>query len=105
MALNIKSDDLINVYNYKEDNNFYIPMTTSLKIGNLVKIANNFERFWVKIVEIKDLYILGEIDNHLTFNESYDYKDVIIFEKCNIFEVFDSNIKETSKPLVKKKKN
>ena len=105
MALNIKSDDLINVNNYKEDIDFYIPETANLKVGNLVKISNNFERFWVKIKEIKELYILGEIDNHLTFNENYDYKDVIIFEKCNIFEVFNSNIKETSKPLIKKKKN
>ena len=59
---------------------------SNLKIGNTVKISNNLERFWVKIIELNDNYFLGKIDNYLIFNSEYDYEDIVIFEKENILQ-------------------
>ena len=82
MALNIHSDEwLLN----KE-----LLIINNLKIGDTVKIANNLERFWVKIIELNDNYILGKIDNYLTFNSEYDYEDIVIFEKENILQIHNN---------------
>lgn len=85
MALNLKTDDWI-INNKITTQNILL-----INKGLLVKIANNYERFWVKITEVNDKYILGSIDNHLSFNENYDYKDTVIFEKSNILDIHDSN--------------
>ena len=84
MALNIHSDMWLL--------NTKLSIISNLKIGNIVKIANNLERFWVKIIELNNKYILGKIDNYLTFNKEYDYQDIVIFEKENILEIHDTII-------------
>ena len=90
MALNLKTDDWIN------NKNIITQEIPKIDQGMLVKIANNFERFWVKVTEVNDKYLLGSIDNFLTFNENYDYKDVVLFEKNNIldFHLSDSKLLE-----------
>lgn len=85
MALNIHSDDwAVNK----------LKIISNLKIGSTVKIANNLERFWVKIIELNDSYILGKIDNYLTFNSEYDYEDIVIFEKENILDIHNIAISQ-----------
>lgn len=86
MALNLKTDDWIS------NKNIITQDIPKIYKGLLVKIANNLERFWVKITEVNDKYLLGAIDNYLTFNENYDYQDVVLFEKNNIldFHIFNS---------------
>ena len=69
MALNLKTDDWIS------NKNIITQEIPKIYQGMLVKIANNFERFWVKVTEVNDKYLIGSIDNYLTFNENYDYKD------------------------------
>ena len=44
---------------------------SNMEIGYSVKISNSKERFWVEINKITNHYILGRIDNNLTFNENY----------------------------------
>lgn len=85
MALNLKTDDWIN------NNKINTHDILLINKGLLVKIANNYERFWVKITEVNEKYILGSIDNHLSFNENYDYNDIIIFEKSNILDIHTSD--------------
>ena len=80
MALNIHSDDWVHNLNTNSLN------ISNLKIGNIVKISNNFEKFWVKIIDKNDNYILGKIDNYLTFNKTYDYQDIVLFEENNILD-------------------
>ena len=84
MALNIKSDDWVNCNEVQNLSN--------LQIGSIVKIANNYERFWVKIIDYKDTYLLGKIDNYLTFNFLYDYQDIVIFEKNNILDIHKKEV-------------
>ena len=81
----------------------------SLSIGYSVKISNNKERFWVEVNKITDQYIVGRIDNNLTFNENYDYNDLVLFEKKNIFDIHDLEFKKmivkyVNRNNVKKKK-
>ena len=114
MILNILSDDWINTHEIHilNSNNFTIPTNNdlnNLSVGNLVKIGNKMERFWVKIVEINKDYLLGKIDNHLTFNNKYDYDDIVLFEKKNIYNIHNDIVSEIVKNhmeehLIKKKK-
>jgi hypothetical protein len=97
--LNILTDDWINVKvmkkNYPTD--FDIPTRkelNSLSIGKLVKIGNKLERFWVKITEISDNFILGKIDNYLTFNSKYDYGNIILFDKKNVYEIHNDALND-----------
>ena len=99
MALNILTDNWINTHEIQIQNpdNFTIPTNddlNSLSVGNLVKIGNKMERFWVKLVEINKDYLLGKIDNHLTFNNDYDYNDMVLFEKKNIYNIQNHIITE-----------
>ena len=66
----------------------------NLEIGYSVKISNSKERFWVEVNKITDYYIIGRIDNNLTFNENYDYNDLVLFEKKNIFDIHDLEFKK-----------
>lgn len=91
MALNLKTDDWIS------NENIITQDIPKIYKGLLVKIANNLERFWVKITEVNDRYLLGAIDNFLTFNENYDYQDVILFEKNNILDFHIFNNKSITK--------
>ena len=97
MALNILTDTWIDVKKLQRShpNEFMAPsesILVSLSVGDLVKIGNNYERFWVKVVKITTDYVLGKIDNHLTFNNKYDYNDIILFEKNNIYEIYDTDV-------------
>ena len=95
MALNLKTDDWIN------NNNIITQDILTIYDGLLVKIANNYERFWVKITNINDEYLLGTIDNHLTYNENYDYQDTVLFEKNNILDIHNYNNKSINNDLLK----
>ena len=84
MSLNIHVDDWL-------INNNNLSIISNLNNSQTVKISNNLERFWVKIFEINESYILGKIDNYLSFNDNYDYQDIVIFEKCNILDIYKTN--------------
>jgi len=60
-----------------------------LKIGDFVKICNDSERFWVIIqsIDIKTGQMTGMIDNDLIGNPGYDYGDVILFHRKNIYDL------------------
>ena len=57
---------------------------------------------------IKKDYLLGKIDNHLTFNNKYDYEDIVLFEKKNIYNIHNNINKiiqnHIEEYLIKKKK-
>jgi hypothetical protein len=113
MILNILTDDWIDTHQIQllNPNNFTIPTNNdlnSLSVGNLVKIGNKMERFWVKIVEINKDFLLGKIDNHLTFSQKYNYNDIVLFEKNNIYNIHHdlteiTKINEAFETMIKKK--
>ena len=95
--LNIFTDDWIdtNKLHLLNPQSFAIPTNSeldNLSIGDLVKIGNKLERFWVKIIQINKDYLLGKIDNLLTFNENYNYNDIVLFEINNIYEIYSEII-------------
>lgn len=69
-----------------------------LKIGDVVKICDFSERFWVKI---KGIYassdnpfewsMFATIDNHLMGNQEYNMNDSIGFQAKNIYSIWGSH--------------
>jgi hypothetical protein len=69
---------------------FDIPNEDALKnleVKDRVKISNGFERFFVFVTGIDGNIVYGKIENHLIGKYDYDYKDVVHFEKKNIFMI------------------
>ena len=114
--MEIFTDDWVNVneMNSKYPNTFDIPTQNELEnitIGDTVKISNGFERFWVEIKEITNLYLIGRVDNELITNE-YSLNDYVMFEKRNIYDIHTIKDKKEiiknlnkMKILYKEKKN
>lgn len=89
--MEIFTDDWVNAneMNSKYPNTFDIPTQNELEnitIGDTVKISNGFERFWVEVKEITNLYLIGRVDNELITNE-YSLNDYVMFEKRNIYDI------------------
>ena len=61
-----------------------------IKKGDLVKVSDMKNAFWVKIMKIrKSKYnksFIGAIDNQLT-NSDYNYGDLITFNDSNVFDL------------------
>ena len=59
-----------------------------LEIGDIVKLCNGEERFWVVLTSVNhDLdYYEGEINNPLVSKHGYDYGDLIAFKRENIYQ-------------------
>ena len=96
--MEIFTDDWVDVnkMNSKYPNTFDIPAQNELEnitIGDTVKISNGFERFWVEIKEINNLYLIGRVDNELITNE-YNLNDYVMFEKRNIYDIHTIKDKE-----------
>lgn len=96
--MEIFTDDWVNAneMNSKYPNTFDSPTQNELEnitIGDTVKISNGFERFWVEIKEITDLYLIGRVDNELITNE-YNLNDYVMFEKKNIYDIHTIKDKE-----------
>lgn len=83
----------------KENKNFHVPnkkKIQSLIPGNLVKISNGEERFWVKIlqkqkVEDGNIVFIGEVTNKLLNPTQYDLGDEIYFISQNIIDIFNQD--------------
>jgi uncharacterized protein YegJ (DUF2314 family) len=60
----------------------------NLKQGDLVKVCENNERFWVTIIKLEDEKIVGRIDNDLVFRHEFGYGDTINFEKRHIYSIY-----------------
>ena len=65
-----------------------------LDIGYSVKISNGKERFWVEIKKIDKHFLLGKIDNKLLSYNEYNYNDLVLFEKINIYDIHDLEFKK-----------
>lgn len=66
----------------------------NLKEGEIVKVCNGWERFWVVVREINGDKLIGEVNNNLIGSvngdkpSSYNFKDLISFKKENIYQVW-----------------
>jgi uncharacterized protein YegJ (DUF2314 family) len=76
--MNVYLDSWIDVNNNKLNN---------IKKSDYVQICNGKERFWVKIVSIKDNAIIGSVNNYLELKRNYKYGDKVLFGKQHIHEI------------------
>jgi len=89
--MEIFTDDWVDAseMNSKYPNTFDFPTQDELEnitIGDTLKISNGFERFWVELKEVNNLYLIGRVDNELITNE-YNLNDYVMFEKKNIYDI------------------
>lgn len=96
MENKIKKNIFVDVLKIKEKFPKYsIPSKKKLdilKIGDVVKLSNGFEKFFVKITKFKlndKKKIVGTILNKLLYNYIYDYGDSVEFNLNNIFEIIN----------------
>jgi len=69
---------------------FQVPLDSTirkLKPGNLVKVARNGERFWVRVDGFVGRKWHGTVVNELSLNEDLDYGDSIYFMRKHIYDV------------------
>ena len=73
-----------------EPNLANVVLFDKIKKGDLVKISDMKNAFWVKIIKIRkskhNRGFIGVIDNQLT-NSDYTYGDLIAFHDSNIFDL------------------
>lgn len=79
-----------------------IEQLNDIKVDYSVKISNGKERFFVTVIEIhKNDYITGIINNKLCFNSPYDYDDLVMFQKKNIYNIHTVEDREDISNMVK----
>jgi hypothetical protein len=59
---------------------------SELREGDLVKVSNNAERFWLQIVARHGNVFVGRVDNLLLFGR-VNYGDHIEFQACNVYDI------------------
>ena len=71
--------------------NFELPDTTTLRVGDYVKIFNGTERLWVvlKFVRPGDERLAGRIDNYRVGVESrgYGFSDLVRFRRQHVYDI------------------
>jgi len=89
----IKRPRLANVkqmsIDYPEQCHYWDEEIKLMKVGDIAKIANSWERFWVVVKEISDKWIVGEVNNLLITEGSPDVGELLLFKRENIYEVWD----------------
>ena len=103
--MNYYFDNWINVNSLNIDNIPSDKELNELSVGYSVKISNGKERFWVEVQKVTDYYILGRVDNNLVSNQKYNYNDLILFERSNIFDIHDLEFKKMIVKYVNNKNN
>ena len=58
---------------------------SKIKQDDFVKVCLNDERFWVKVIEIHEDEIIGEVDNRLLEVQPFNMHDIIAFKKEHIY--------------------
>ena len=56
-----------------------------IKQDDSVKLCLNDERFWVKVIEVREDEIIGEVDNQLFEEQPFNLHDIIAFKREHIY--------------------
>ena len=79
-------------------------LTGNIVIGSLVKISNGRERFYVEVVRIDSVDIVGRVCNKLVKTDAYNMDDLVVFHTANAFEIMSPQEKtdraNTAKPIL-----
>jgi hypothetical protein len=84
--------NVIKIHNYWKDKWYKrIDITfvkNDIKIGFLVKICNEYERFWIEVIKLTNQFVYGKIENNLiAFNPPYNFGDIVRCKYTDIIEV------------------
>jgi hypothetical protein len=86
-------------------NDFQVPSVDQLnniKPQDTVKISNGKERFFVTVKKIyKNGNIVGFVNNILYCNSSYNYDDLVMFKKQNIYNIHTLKDRENITKILK----
>jgi hypothetical protein len=79
---------------YPDSFSYWEEDIANIKVGNVVKVANNWERFWVIVKEIEGNKIIGEVNNGLVGNlkgkpSPYNCGNLIFFKRENIYQIWE----------------
>jgi uncharacterized protein YegJ (DUF2314 family) len=66
---------------------FYVPDTSRVGVGSVVKVSDTSERFWVRVVERDGDYLVGVIENVL-LTGNLCWHDRIQFHVDNILNIW-----------------
>ena len=58
---------------------------SKIKQDDFVKLCLNSERFWVKVIEVHEDEIIGEVDNQLYESQPFGLGDIIAFKQEHIY--------------------
>lgn len=61
----------------------------NVKVGYYVKLRRNGAYFWVKVTNVDNETITGEIYHPLSCNAEFTIGDFIIFGICYAFDIYD----------------
>lgn len=84
---------------------FQLPSKTQIKkltVGDFVQINAAGERFWCKVLFVRDTDIVGQIDNELISTDKHGLKadDIIAFTTFNIYKVLPDDKRMKLQPFV-----
>ena len=81
-----------------DPNIFYLRNHHELKVGNMVKVCNGKEMFWVilKGVNPDDMY-RGVINNSLRSTRDYNFGDTILFDRRKIYKIAELKVDDNVK--------
>ena len=87
-------DDLTDPHQLKRDypnvNIIQDVYKCEVKEGHYVKLRRNGAYFWVHVKHVDGSTITGEIYHPLSCNAPFDVGDMIIFEICYAFDIYDA---------------
>jgi hypothetical protein len=64
----------------------------NVQVGYYVKLRRNGAFFWVHVKEIDGTSITGEIYHPLSCNAQFTIGDLIVFDICYAFDIYDALI-------------
>jgi len=64
----------------------------NIEVGQYVKLMRNGAYFWVHIKEIDGTTVTAEIYHPVSCNAKFSVGDLIVFDICYVFDVYDSII-------------
>ena len=65
---------------------------SAVEVGFYVKLRKDAVYFWVQVKEVNGTTITGEIYHPLGFDADFTVGDLIIFEICYAFDIYDPKI-------------
>jgi hypothetical protein len=92
-SVKLKKPRLVNVKKNSIENpetcHYWEEEIAVMKVGDIAKVSNGWERFWVIVKEINKTTIMGEVNNMLVCSPNLQCGDLILFKREHIYETWD----------------